>query len=100
MTEKYIYHNSFIYCLFKITPSLRRIYLDFIEKPEKIIKVLAYYDKTPSDEEKELMDDLGSDITGMSDEHWEYEIICEVSELAFDDLKKTDYLLFARFEGY
>ena len=72
--------------------------MDFNNSPKKIT-LLVYYENDPSEEEKELMDDLGAEIEGMINEPYEYEIVIKVTKEALDTIDRTDYLLFARFEG-
>jgi len=99
MTDNDIYQSSLIFTLFKITPSLRYVYLDILRSPKKKIMLNGYYSEPPTEVEKELLDDMANDIIAITDENFDYEVTFEVTLTHFDQLKKTDFLLYARYEG-
>ena len=98
MTDYEIYQGSFVYTLYRVTPSLRYIFLE-IDRPRRKVILKSYYEKEPSEIEKELIDDIGGDIIGMLDEPFDYEININITTAHIDSLEKKRFLLFARFEG-
>lgn len=94
-----VYFEAFPYTLFKITPALRRIYLDLTMRPDKKFTLIAYYDAQPSEIEMELLDDLGSDILGFCDYFIDYDLDISATLLSFDNLRQTNYLLYGRYES-
>lgn len=98
MTNNEIYYSSFVYLLHKTTSNLRFIYLE-IDRNPNVITLRCYYDTFPNDLEKELIEDIGNDILTITDEYFEDKYQYFTDNISFDDIKKTGYLLYARYEA-
>lgn len=99
MTDNAIYQASFACTLFRITPSLRYIFFDIIRNNQNKIILVAFFESDASEIEKELMEDIASDIAGIIDEVFSFEVKIETTKIPFEKMDKSKYLLYARFEG-
>jgi hypothetical protein len=80
---------------FNITPSMRGI---FASLQGNVLKLVAYFDKDPTQEERDLLVDAASEVSGQFPELLDVEVECVWDARAFDELPKKGALVYARHE--
>ena len=90
-----LYLTVLRFLTFKITPNLRRIFLDF-DMNSKRMKLSAFYDGMPSELEEELFDDIVTNSNAHIPDFFIEGQIKTIKEL--DQNEKHDFIIFAPYE--
>jgi len=86
----------FLFALHKITPSMRYIYFEL--NNEKSGVFLCYFDKEPTDIEKDLIDDIGTNIIASDEYITDVDYKFFISNEPLDMLNKGQFCVYARYE--
>lgn len=78
----------------KVTPNLRQISYAF---ENDLIKLYFFYDSIPSEEEKELSEDVSAEV--IADFPGPYMVECTLQDMAYPAIiKTTGYTVYSRYE--